>query len=183
MNKILRSLTIASPLLLFLILVVFFWLGLHQDPHHLPSALINQPAPTFHARSLLGHKNISDQLFKDHVTLLSVFASDCYPCMNEHQFLMQLRSNGQLKNLQIIGINYKDQPQQARLMLKKMGNPYSSVIADQDGSIAMNFGVYGTPETFIIDRFGVIRYRHVGVLSASLWQKELLPIINREVAL
>lgn len=179
MHKLTRLFTIALPLLVFLILVFFFWLGLHHDPHHLPSALLNKSVPKFTAVTL-NHKTFSDTEFKNRVTLLNVWSSDCYPCTTEHKILMQIKQ-AQIPNLSIVGINYQDNPKQAIRMLKKMGNPYRSVIQDSNGQIAMNFGVFGTPETFIIDQHGVIRYRHAGALTSAIWEKELLPMIKREV--
>jgi cytochrome c biogenesis protein CcmG/thiol:disulfide interchange protein DsbE len=162
------------PIVLFLLLVLFFEVGLGRDPSLLPSSLINQPSPKFSSVSL-DQQKITDLDFKGHITLLNVWASWCDNCQLEHPIWMDVASED---TFALSGLNYKDDVAQANLFLTKFGNPYSKIIYDPNGLIAMKFGVYGTPETFIIDSRGIVRYRHVGYLTREVWEKTLLPLIH-----
>lgn len=162
------------PIFCFTLLVLFFWKGLKLEPHKLPSSQIGKPLPQFELQSLNGEGQFSNELFKGKTVLLNVFASWCAACMDEQSFLMHL-SRG---SIPIYGLNYKDKQQNALAWLKEWGNPYKSVGEDREGRVAIDLGVYGAPETFLIDKNGIIRYRHVGVLNEQNWDKEFLPLIK-----
>ena len=163
------------PLLVFALLVGFFWRGLSLDPHHVPLAQLDKPLPKFQLQ-VLGNQQttLTQASLQGQVTLLNVWASWCAACIDEQTFLLQLAREGVV----IYGLNYKDKSQEAKQWLSEWGNPYKLVGADVKGTVAIDLGVYGAPETFLVDKKGIIRYRHVGVLDASSWQKEFLPRIN-----
>ncbi len=164
------------PLFVFALLVVFFWRGLSLDPQNLPSAQIGKSVPPFQLPTL-GDDTVhftSTQLHGQ-LSLLNVWASWCASCADEQFFLSQLAKQG----LVIYGLNYKDNPQDATKWLAEWGNPYKMIGADSGGRVAIELGVYGTPETFLIDKAGIIRYRHAGVLNEVVWDKEFMPRIKQ----
>ena len=166
----------AIPIGLFAILVVFLWKSLSIDPRVLPSALINKPAPQFNLANLNpGEQNFSNNDLRGHISIINVWASWCSACRDEHTFLQALAAN---QELPIYGINYKDNPQRARQWLEQFGNPYDKIGVDNDGKTAINFGIYGTPETYIVDQAGQIRYRHVGAINDTVMQHEILPLLQ-----
>jgi cytochrome c biogenesis protein CcmG/thiol:disulfide interchange protein DsbE len=172
-----RLLLACVPVLIFASLLFFLWRGLSLKPEILPSALLGKPAPSFQLTDLLSPAYpLTEQQFKGRVTVLTVWATWCYACEAEHPLLMKIKK--QYPNL-IYGLAYKDDPQMIQIFLKEQGNPYSRIGNDSRGDVAMDFGVYGTPETFILDKKGVIVYRHVGALSEQLWEEELLPLIQK----
>lgn len=158
------------PFLIFLILALLFWRGLERDPRHLPSVKIDQPLPAFELDSLDG-QTFSPAVMKGHASLLNVWASWCMACIEEQGILMQLAKEGVL----IYGLNYKDTTEHAKEWLDEWGNPFLQIGEDVDGKVAIDLGVYGAPETFLIDKNGIIRYRHVGALTLSIWKNEFLP--------
>lgn len=160
------------PFVVFVVLVIFFWRGLSLDPHEIPLAQLNKPLPQFQL-PILGDEQTSftQNSLQGQVTLLNVWASWCAACVDEQAFLLQLAREG----VGIYGLNYKDNPQEAKQWLNEWGNPYKVVGEDLKGTVAIDLGVYGAPETFLVDKKGIIRYRHVGVLNADSWQKEFLP--------
>lgn len=163
------------PLLIFVLLAVFLWRGLSLDPHYLPSAQLNQSLPSFQLEPLHPDQGmLSSKLFKGQIVLLNVWASWCAACEEEQVFLLQLAREG----VRIYGLDYKDVPERARQWLIDFGNPYQNIGQDKTGKIAIELGVYGAPETFLIDPKGMIRHRHTGVLTASVWQDEFLPRIH-----
>jgi cytochrome c biogenesis protein CcmG/thiol:disulfide interchange protein DsbE len=119
---------------------------------------------------------LTEQNLKGHVTLLNVWASWCYACELQHPMLMAIKNN---YHIPIYGIAYKDEAKNIQTFLNEYGNPYTRLGNDSNGAVAMDFGVYGTPETFVIDKKGTIVYRHVGVISQQVWEEELLPLIKR----
>jgi len=168
------------PLLVFAALVVFFVIGLlwnqSHDARFVPSPLIDKPAPEFRLPRLENPTQFvtkADLLGKPY--LLNVFASWCFACGDEHPVLMAYRDKF---GVSLIGYDYKDAPQDARAWLDRHGNPYHEVIADQSGETAINFGVYGAPETYLIDAKGIIRYKHIGPLTPDVIAKELEPKIR-----
>lgn len=164
------------PLLLFLFLALFLWRGLSLDPQKLPLAQLNQQLPAFNL-PILGdnqHYFNSSQLHGN-VVLLNVWASWCSACIDEQIFLMQLAEQG----IPIFGLNYKDTSDNASKWLSQWGNPYVLVGDDKDGKAAIDLGVYGAPETFLIDKKGFIRFRHVGILTADSWKNDFLPRIQQ----
>jgi cytochrome c biogenesis protein CcmG/thiol:disulfide interchange protein DsbE len=172
-----RRLAFLLPAVLFALLLAAFAVGLRHDPHVLPSALINRPAPSF---SLPALYQGADALTRDdldgRVTLVNFFASWCAPCREEHAQLMALsRRPGVILD----GIAYKDKPEEARRFLDLLGNPYRHIGVDRSGTTAIDFGVYGVPETYVIDSSGRIRYRHVGPLNPEDVSAKILPLIER----
>ena len=164
------------PLVLFILLIVIFWRGLSLDPQNLPSAQLNKSLLSFRLQALEGNgQELTPAELAGKWTLLNVWASWCDACTEEQLFLMQLAHSGVV----IYGLNYKDNPKNARRWLAEWGNPYKMVGEDLDGKVAIDLGVYGAPETFLIDKAGVIRYRHVGVLNEAVWHQEFLPKIKQ----
>jgi len=164
------------PLVIFAVLVVFLAIGLTRDPHEIPSPLINKPAPLFIAPILQtpGEKfSAKDMLGK--VWLLNTWASWCVACRQEHPILMEFAKT---KTLPIIGLDYKDQNTEGMKWLARYGNPYDQTITDQDGRIGIDFGVYGVPESFLIDKAGVIRYKQIGPVTDEALRDKILPLIR-----
>jgi len=163
------------PLLVFFLVVGFLWHGLKVNPNHIPSPLINQPAPAFTLPQLFSPNEITSRDdFIGHVTLLNVWATWCNTCLEEHDFLLKLSN---IESLRIVGLNYKDDTSLAKQWLQENGDPYHIVAVDSSGNTGIDWGVYGTPETFIIDKKGMIRYKHIGPINATIWKKTLHPII------
>lgn len=164
------------PLIIFILLCVFLWRGLSLDPHHLPSVQLGKKLPEFTLPQLLN----KEQLFKSaqlphQVVLLNVWASWCQACVEEQVFLLQLAREG----VPIYGLNYKDSDRNALEWLDRWGNPYKLIAQDPAGKVAIDLGVYGAPETFIIDKKGIIRYRHVGVMSQEIWLSTIQPLMKQ----
>ena len=166
------------PLAIFLGLAVMLGLGLQRDPRALPSALLEQPAPAI-ALPLLEdpRQRLELQSMRGQVWLLNVWASWCAPCRQELPVLAELSQRDQVP---VYGLNYKDQPDKARALLRVAGNPYRASAVDADGRVGMDFGIQGVPETFVIDGQGRVRFRHTGPVTAEIWRDQLLPVI-REV--
>jgi cytochrome c biogenesis protein CcmG/thiol:disulfide interchange protein DsbE len=174
---LLRHLHFILPLLLFLIIILFFWKGLGRDPNLLPSMLVDKPVPKFNFAVLENDTlRFSNKDFLDQVSLLNVWATWCVACQLEHPVLMDIQQNS---GIVVYGLNYKDDRKTALAYLRKIGNPYRLNIADPDGKLGIQFGVYGTPETFLIDKNGVVRYKYIGPLTIDVWEKELLPRIQK----
>ena len=162
------------PLALFVGLVVFLAIGLGRDPHEVPSPLINKPAPAFQLPQLHeSTKTFSAQEMRGKVWLLNVWASWCVSCREEHSLLLDLARSGEVP---LYGLNYKDQRNDAITWLNELGNPYLLSAADLDGRVGIDYGVYGAPETYLIDRDGVIRFKHVGPLTPEVIQGKVLPL-------
>lgn len=167
----------ALPLVLFVALVVILAIGLKIDPRKVPSPLIDKPAPEMALPQLKAPQNIlrkSD--LAGRVILLNVWASWCSGCRIEHPLLIQLaRTN----TVEIIGLNYKDERQAALGWLREFGDPYKVVGFDDKGRVGLDLGVYGVPETFVIDAKGIIRYKHIGPLTPEALRETILPLIQR----
>lgn len=182
-----RGWTVALPFLAFAALAGLFWYALHTgDPSRLPSALIGKPVPEFTIPPLEGLKADdgadmpsfdSADLAAGEPTIVNVFASWCVPCLEEHPMLMAL---AQEPGIRVYGINYKDDPASARRFLGRYGNPYARVGADRSGRTAIDFGVYGVPETFVISGDGRIAFRHVGPLTEEAIATKILPLMRNE---
>ncbi|HLD16109.1 MAG TPA: DsbE family thiol:disulfide interchange protein [Coxiellaceae bacterium] len=156
---------------------MFLWQALLSNPHLLPLARLNQPLPVFSAPSLFKpDQKITEQAFKGRATLLNIFATWCMPCQLEQPVLMDIHQH---YSIPIMGVLYKDQPENGLQWLKQRGNPYVAVMLDPEGKLGMDLGVYGTPETYLIDQNGIIRYRHIGTLSMDDWQREFVPLIEQ----
>jgi cytochrome c biogenesis protein CcmG, thiol:disulfide interchange protein DsbE len=172
-----RRLAFLLPAALFAVLVVVFSIGLTHDPHLLPSALIDRPTPDFALPGLYAAaEGLSREDLAGRVTLVNFFASWCAPCREEHSELMALSRR---RGVTLQGVAYKDKPEDARRFLDGLGNPFRRVGVDRDGRTAIDFGVYGVPETYVVDASGHIRYRQVGPLTAEDIEDKILPLIGR----
>jgi cytochrome c biogenesis protein CcmG/thiol:disulfide interchange protein DsbE len=164
------------PLGLFLVLVVFLAIGLGRDPREVPSPLINKAAPTFRLPQLKApDQTFSAEDMRGKVWVLNVWASWCIACRDEHPFLLDYAKTGAVP---IYGLNLKDKPEDARRWLGELGDPYVLSAADMEGRIAIDYGVYGAPETFLIDQGGVIRYKHIGPVTPDVWRGKFLPLVQ-----
>jgi cytochrome c biogenesis protein CcmG/thiol:disulfide interchange protein DsbE len=165
------------PLGIFALLVVFLAVGLTRDPREVPSPLIDKPAPTFKLTELHApDKVLTPADLKGKVWLLNVWASWCVSCREEHPLLVEL---GRANVVPIYGLNYKDQSPAALKWLEDMGNPYIASLVDADGRVGIDYGVYGVPETFVIDRDGVIRYKQIGPITPQALKEKILPLVRK----
>ena len=165
------------PLLIFFALAALLAVGLTLDPRMVPSPLIGKPVPRFDLPPVRGRPpGLSSADLRGHVSLVNVFASWCTACREEHPLLMGLAKEHVVP---IYGLNYKDRPADAARWLEDMGDPYARTGADVDGRVAINWGVYGVPETFVIDRAGRIAYKRIGPVTPEFIDKTLLPLIAR----
>jgi len=166
------------PLAIFVVLAGFLAVGLQRDPRQVPSPLIDKPAPAFSLPRLddPAATVTLDQL-KGEVLVLNVFASWCVPCLAEHPLVTELARAG--TGARVIALNYKDKPEDATRWLARHGNPYELVLADRAGQVGIDYGVYGVPETFIIDRSGVIRHKQIGPITPKDLQETILPLIRK----
>lgn len=182
------------PVLVLLPLIIFgalaglflFQLTMGNDPQTIPSALINKPAPEFSLNAVEGISKdgspvpgFSREDLIGKVSVVNVFASWCGPCRQEHPLLEDL---AKVDGIQLLGINYKDKPENARRFLGSLGNPYTHIGADGAGRAAIDWGVYGVPETFIVDRDGTIRYKFIGPLGPTSYKEVFLPELNKVIA-
>jgi cytochrome c biogenesis protein CcmG, thiol:disulfide interchange protein DsbE len=171
------------PLALFIVLVVFLAIGLGRDPHEVPSPLINKPAPSFQLAQLKDPaKTFSADEMRGRVWLLNVWASWCISCRDEHPLLLEYARSGVIP---IYGLNYKDRPEDAIAWLGELGDPYVLSVSDLDGRVGIDYGVYGAPETYLIDQQGLIRFKQVGPITPDVWTKTILPLaqeLNRKGA-
>lgn len=164
------------PLLVAVVLGVVLFAGIGKDPTKLESALIGKPVPAFSLEDLdAPEAKLDASLFRGKIQLLNVWGTWCPACRDEHDDLMWLAED---KGVSIIGLNYKDDREAALMWLDRLGNPYSASIYDPRGTLGFDLGVYGAPETFVIDAEGIVRYRHVGVVNKKVWQETLLPVID-----
>jgi cytochrome c biogenesis protein CcmG/thiol:disulfide interchange protein DsbE len=162
------------PLIIFAALVVLLAIGLTLNPRLVPSPFIGKPAPEFELPLLLSDGSFSNKDLIGHVTLLNVWASWCFACRQEHETVKSLSRKG----VRIIGLNYKDEAADAKNWLVRLGNPYQAIAADVDGRIAIDWGVYGAPETFLIDKSGIIRHKVIGPLSDQKNYDALMSVMN-----
>lgn len=164
------------PLILFLVLLVFLAIGLNRDPHEVPSPLIGKAAPAFEVAQLAEpNKTFSPASMKGQVWVLNVWASWCVACREEHPVLVEL-AKSQIAPL--IGLDYKDKREDALAMLARQGNPYLLSAFDANGRVGIDYGVYGVPETYIIDQAGVIRFKHIGPLTVDILNQKIYPFIK-----
>ena len=164
------------PLLLFIVLVIFLAIGLNRDPQEVPSPLINKPAPAFEIPQLSeANQSFSPASMKGQVWILNVWASWCAACREEHPVLVEL---GKSKIAPIIGLDYKDKREDALAMLAMQGNPYLLSAFDANGRVGIDYGVYGVPETYVIDKAGMIRFKHVGPITMNILNQKIYPLIS-----
>lgn len=171
-----RRILFVLPVLAFAAAAVLIWLRLGTDPSVLPSALINRPVPKFDLGPLLPDRpGLASPDLEGQVALVNIFASWCVPCRVEHPILMRLAEKD---GVPIYGIDYKDDPEAARRWLEQLGNPFTRIGLDGNGRAAIEWGVTGVPETFVIDREGRVRYRHVGPIQARDLDETILPLLK-----
>lgn len=162
------------PLILFAVLAAFLYVGLYLNPREVPSPFIGKPAPDF-TLPVVGQPGatFSPAQLKGKVWLLNIWAPWCVSCRAEHPALMRLAASG----VPIYGLNWKDSEREAEALLKQKGSPYIVSADDQDGRVGIDYGVTGTPETFVIDQAGVIRMKHIGPIDDELWQQKFAPLL------
>ena len=169
------------PLVIFIVLVVFLAIGLGRDPHQVPSPLINKSAPDFKLTQLRDpSKTFSATELRGKVYLLNVWASWCVSCRDEHPLLMEYAKTGAIP---IYGLNWKDRREDALSWLAEFGDPYVLSVSDLDGRVAIDYGVYGAPETYLVDQNGVIRFKQIGPVTEDVWKDKILPMaqeLNRQ---
>ena len=172
-----RRLIYLLPAGLFLVLALYFAMSLRPgyDPHILPSAMLDKPAPDFALPGLKGD-GVAKAGLAGQPAVVNFFASWCVPCRVEHPILMRLASQ---EGIRLYGIAYKDKPDDSARFLSQFGDPYRAIGVDRAGTVGLDFGVYGVPETYVIDRAGTIRKRFVGPLTAQAVETELLPLLRR----
>jgi cytochrome c biogenesis protein CcmG/thiol:disulfide interchange protein DsbE len=173
-----RRVAYLLPLIVFMVLAIYFAASLRpsHDIHELPSAMIEKPAPAFDLVGLTASKPLALGELKGHPFIINFFASWCVPCRIEHPLLMRLSEQD---HLPLYGIDYKDKPEDGSHLLATYGDPYRQVGVDRDGRVGLDFGVYGVPETYVVDSSGVIRRRFVGPLTAETVDKDLLPLLKQ----
>ena len=165
-----------APFAIFVALIIFFAIGLTRDPREIPSPLINQPAPIFKLQQLqVPAKQFSPADMRGQVWLFNVWASWCVSCRDEHPVLVELAKRNLVP---IVGLNYKDQRPDALQWLTQFGNPYLLSVTDIDGRVGIDYGVYGVPETYVIDKQGVIRMKHIGPVTPQILQDKILPKVQ-----
>ncbi|MDP1680666.1 MAG: DsbE family thiol:disulfide interchange protein [Burkholderiales bacterium] len=165
-----------APFAVFVALIIFFAIGLTRDPREIPSPLINQPAPIFKLQQLqVPAKQFSPADMRGQVWLFNVWASWCVSCREEHPVFVELAKRNLVP---IVGLNYKDQRPDALQWLTQFGNPYVLSVTDFDGRIGIDYGVYGVPETYVIDKQGVIRMKHIGPVTPQILQDKILPKVQ-----
>lgn len=160
------------PIFIFVLLGIFLFRGIALDPSEIPSALIDKPIPVFSLPALESNRQLSDLDLRDNVSLVNIWATWCVSCRMEHPYLLKLSRDG----VHIVGLNYKDDNTKALAWLQELGNPYAFNIVDKAGSLGLDLGVFGAPETFLVDRDGIVRYKRVGVIDERVWMDELQPI-------
>ncbi|MCB1866882.1 MAG: DsbE family thiol:disulfide interchange protein [Chromatiales bacterium] len=164
------------PLLIFAALAGLLYAGLHIDPRHVPSPLIGKPVPEFDLPSLNdASRRVTSADLRKEITLVNIWASWCSQCRVEHDMLLALARNG----VPIIGLNWKDEHADATRWIRSLGDPYRMTAFDADGRVGIDWGVYGAPETFVVDANGMIRYKHIGALTPEVWRDTLEPLIAK----
>ena len=164
-----KLLIIPSILFLSILLTFFYLLIIERDPSAIPSNLLDKNIPKFETESLLRkEKFISSKEFGNEIILVNFFATWCLPCRDEHIYIKRFSNE---KGIRVIGINYKDNSKKTIQWLKNLGNPYSNIPIDKNGRIAIDWGVYGIPETFVVSSKGIIKYRHIGPVTEKIYKK------------
>jgi cytochrome c biogenesis protein CcmG/thiol:disulfide interchange protein DsbE len=165
------------PVVVVIVLGVILFAGIGKDPNHLESALIGKPVPEFNLADLRQpDQQLGPELFRGQVSLLNVWGTWCPACRDEHDDLVWLARD---KGVRIVGLNYKDNREEALNWLSDLGDPYAVNVYDPRGSLGFDLGVYGAPETYFVDADGIIRYRHVGVVNEKVWNEKFLPLMEQ----
>ncbi len=162
------------PLLVFVGLAVFMGFGLKHDPHEVPSPFIGKAAPDFRLPRLEGEGTFSPADYRGKVWLLNVWASWCVSCREEHPILLKY---ARMSQIPLVGLDYKDDAAAGRRWVDQYGNPYTIIAQDNDGRVGIDYGVYGVPETYVIDKAGVVRYKQIGPITEESLQNTLMPLI------
>ncbi len=171
-----KPLRYLAPLALLVLLGLILWHGLGRDPHHIPSPLIGKPVPAFDLPRLRqSAQRLTADTLKGEVSLLNIWATWCTGCYDEHALLVQISKERQIP---IYGINYKDDRQLAIKWLQQFGDPYRQIGFDGDGALGLDLGVYGLPETYLLDSEATVIHKHIGPLNAQAWHHDLLPLIK-----
>ncbi len=166
----------AIPLVVLVCLIGLFWFGLHRDPRLVPSPLIGKAAPAFDLPTLDGQPpRMTTADLKGAPVLVNFFASWCAECQVEHPYLMQLGHSGQVR---LLGIDYKDAESDLRPWLQQKGNPYAIILSDLEGKAGIDWGVYGVPETFVLDAQGHILYKQIGAMTPEVWEQQVRPLLK-----
>ncbi|MCY4050099.1 MAG: DsbE family thiol:disulfide interchange protein [Gammaproteobacteria bacterium] len=163
------------PFIIFCALSVLLYIALGKNPEHIPSPLIGKSAPEFMLSDLENQFLLSKKDMQGQVWLLNVWASWCVACVEEHPLLNNLSDSS---DVQIVGLNYKDEQDDAKKWLEMHGNPYSFIAVDKTGNVGIDYGVYGVPETFLIDKDGMIQYKHIGPLTQEIIFHQIIPLID-----
>ncbi len=180
--NLLRLVLVLAPLVIFGTLFTVFALNMDRDPKLIRSVLIDKPAPQFSLAAVAGtdREGFDTASLQGEVTVVNVFASWCIPCRDEHPLLAALKAES---GVRLFGINQRDQADNAAAFLNELGNPYDRIGADTDNRVSIDWGVYGVPETFVVNAKGVITYKHVGPITADSLEKDVLPAIEKARAL
>jgi len=164
------------PLVIFIIIGIFLFLSLNSNPNKLPSPLVGKMIPELEGKDFFTNESVKlNDLMENQMALVNVWASWCVTCRKEHPMIMNIANNG---NLKLIGINYKDQKNKGQKYLEIMGNPFDEIIYDPEGRIGMELGVYATPETFLIDKEGLVLYKHIGEITPEVWNQNFLVLLK-----
>ena len=168
------------PLILFVVVVVFLYFSLNSTSNKLPSPLLGKMFPSVEGRDFYSDESVllTDLFSDNNMSLVNVWASWCVTCRQEHQMIMKIANN---KDLQLIGINYKDTRADGEKYLEVMGNPFDVIVFDPSGKIGLDLGVYATPETFLVNQQGVILYKHIGAIDSKVWEEGFIPHIKKKV--
>ena len=165
------------PLAIFAVVVAFLFVGLGRDPREVPSPLVGKAAPDFELPRLAEpRQTFNPDSLKGEVWLLNVWASWCVSCHDEHPLLLALAKNDAVK---IVGLNYKDKRDDALAWLKRFGDPYALSVSDIEGRTGIDYGVYGVPETYVIDKQGIIRYKHIGPVTQQAIETRIMPLVKK----
>ncbi len=167
------------PLILFVVLAVFLYFSLNSNSSKLPSPFLGNMFPNIEAKDFYSDESILlTDLFSEKMSLVNVWASWCTTCRQEHHMMMKIANN---KDLQLIGINYKDSRVNGKRYLEMMGNPFDVIVFDPSGKIGLDLGVYATPETFLVNQKGVILYKHIGAIDSKIWKEDFIPHLKKKV--
>jgi cytochrome c biogenesis protein CcmG/thiol:disulfide interchange protein DsbE len=177
MSRNTRMLVWTLPLVLFIVIAAFLYVGLYRDPREVPSPLIDKPAPAFKLVTLgAPERMLSTDDMRGKVWLLNVWASWCVSCRYEHPLLVELAKTN---TVPIVGLNYKDQDKLGIAWLAERGDPYTVSVVDADGRVGIDWGVYGVPETFVVDKAGVIRHKQIGPLTVEVLEQTIMPLVRK----
>jgi cytochrome c biogenesis protein CcmG/thiol:disulfide interchange protein DsbE len=166
-----------APMAIFVVMAAFLAVGLRRDPREIPSPLIDQSAPAFRLPTLAQPAGqFTPEALRGQVWMLNVWASWCGACREEHPVLVEFAGG---RHVPLVGLDYKDAPEDARQWLSRLGDPYDTIAVDLDGRVGIDYGVYGVPETFVVDRRGVIVHKHVGPITADVLEHEIRPLLER----